>query len=65
MGLYPFKLERPDGRPAEPPTLESAVHSWRPGDTIPLGRGRTLRVASVRYGDGEEPPTLVVEDTAG
>jgi hypothetical protein len=35
----------------------------RQGDTIPLGR-RTLRVVDVRDDDAEQPPGLVVEDTA-
>ena len=35
------------------------------GDTIPLGRGRTLRVVAIRDDDEEQPPILVVEDMAG
>jgi hypothetical protein len=58
-----FRLETPNGGPAEPPTLTSAVPSWRPGDTIPLG-SRTLRVIGVRDEDAEQPPVLVVEDVA-
>jgi hypothetical protein len=33
---------------------------WEPGETIPLGRGRSLRVVDVRY--DEDPAVLVVED---
>jgi hypothetical protein len=55
-----FKLETTDGTPADPPTLQSAVPNWRPGDTIPLGRS-TLRVVEVRDDDVDEPPVLVVE----
>jgi hypothetical protein len=58
-----FRLEAVDGRPAEPPTLTSAVPNWRAGDTIPLGR-KTLRVVGVRDDDADKPPVLVVEDTA-
>jgi hypothetical protein len=58
-----FRLETPKGEPAEPPTLETAVPNWRPGDMIPLGRS-TLRVVGVRDDDAEEPPVLVVEDPA-
>jgi hypothetical protein len=43
MGAFAFKLEREDGTPADPPTLKSAVPNWSAGDTIPLGRERTLR----------------------
>ena len=58
-----FKLETADGVPAEPPTLTSAVPNWRSGDTIPLGR-KTLRVLRVWDDDADQPPALVVEDTA-
>jgi hypothetical protein len=59
-----FRLETADGAPAEPPTLTSAVPNWRPGDTIPLGRSRTLRVIGVRDDEADQPPVLVVEDAA-
>ena len=39
-----FRLERTDGTPADPPTYQTGVYAWRPGDTIPLGATRTLRV---------------------
>jgi hypothetical protein len=57
-----FKLQLADGRPAEPPSIRTGVYVWRPGDTIPLGAARTLRVVRVRNED--EPPVLVVEDMA-
>jgi hypothetical protein len=62
MGLFAFKLEQADGTPADPPAFETAVPTWGPGDTIPLGRDRTLRVIDTR--DGETPDddaVLVVE----
>jgi hypothetical protein len=39
---FTVKLEQADGTPAEPPTMESTVTNWRVGDTIPIGRDRTL-----------------------
>ena len=57
-----FRLETADGSPAEPPTLTSAVPNWRPGDTIPLGRDRTLRVVGVRDDEADQQPALVVEE---
>src|SRR3954454_19827249 len=57
-----FRLETAEGALAEPPTVTSAVPNWRPGDTIPLGRGRTLRVVSVRGEEADQPPVLVVEE---
>jgi hypothetical protein len=59
-----FRLETPDGAPAEPPTLTSAVPNWRVGDTIPLGHSRALRVVGVRDEDADQPPALVVEAVA-
>jgi hypothetical protein len=59
---FTFTLEHEDGSPAEPPTLSSAVPNWSPGDTIPLGGNRSLRVVEVRPGpepDGD--PVLVIE----
>jgi hypothetical protein len=64
MAGFLFRLETADGAPAEPPTLRSAVPNWRPGDTIPLGRERTLRVVGVRDDDADEPPALIVEEMA-
>jgi hypothetical protein len=60
---HTFRLVRLDGSPAQPPSFQTTVLVWRPGDTIPLGR-RTLQVVQVRAGHGEELPTLVVEDSA-
>jgi hypothetical protein len=61
---FEFHLERPDGTPAEPAVLSTAVPNWEPGHTIPLGK-RTLHVVAVR--PSAEPganPVLVVEDVA-
>jgi hypothetical protein len=59
---FAYRLEREDGTPADPPTLRSAVSSWRPGDSIPLGRDGTLRVTAIRPGDEpDDDPVLVVE----
>jgi hypothetical protein len=59
---FTLTLEHKDGSPAEPPTLSSAVPNWNPGDTIPLGVGRALRVVDIQ--PSSEPnadPVLVVE----
>jgi hypothetical protein len=60
-----FRLEHEDGTLADPPTFRSAPGvSWKPGDTIPLGRGRTLRVIDTRLDegtDGDPVSVLVVE----
>jgi hypothetical protein len=61
MAGFLFRLELEGGTPADPPMFETAVHTWRPGDTIPLGR-KTLRVVDVRDDDADQPPVLVVED---
>jgi hypothetical protein len=43
-----YGLEHADGTPTDPPTLKTAVPTRRPGDTIPLRSGRTLRVLDVK-----------------
>jgi hypothetical protein len=63
MAGFLFKLEMPDGAPAEPSSLSSAVPNWGPGETIHVGH-RTLRVVAVRDDDADSPPVLVVEDLA-
>jgi len=65
MSAFAFRLEQVDGSPADPPTVSVSVPNMEPGDTISLGRGRSLRVVQVRPGDEDENPTLVVvDDTA-
>jgi hypothetical protein len=59
---FTFTLGHEDGSAAEPPTFKTAVPNWSPGDPIPLGGNRSLRVVEIR--DGSEPdndPILVVE----
>jgi hypothetical protein len=63
MGSFAYRLELQDGTPADPPSFRTAVPTWRPGDTIPLG-GRTLRVVAVRDDDADQAPVLVVEEIA-
>jgi hypothetical protein len=61
---FTYKLEQADGTPADPPTIRSAVPNMRPGDTIPIRPGRTLRVVATVASAGDEPSVLVVEDMA-
>jgi len=63
MAGFLFKLETLEGEPAEPSELSAARPDWRPGDTIHFGQ-RTLLVVGVRDNEAEQPPVLVVEDTA-
>jgi hypothetical protein len=63
MAGFLFRLETPEGVPADPPTLASAVPNWKAGDTIPLGR-RMLRVVTVRDDDADQPPVLTVEEAS-
>jgi hypothetical protein len=61
---FTYKLEQADGTPADPPTVRTAVPDMRPGDTIPIRPGRTLRVVATVAAAGDEPSVLVVEDMA-
>ena len=62
--MFLFRLQKADGSPAEPATLESAVPDWKPGHEIHLG-DRALRVIGKRDDDADQPPVLVVEEAAG
>jgi hypothetical protein len=63
MAGFLFRLETPEGAPAQPSTLSSAVPNCRAGDTIHLGR-RTLRVVDVRDGEADQPPMLIVPEAS-
>jgi hypothetical protein len=57
-----YQLVNRDGIPVEPPTLVTAVPTWRVGDTISLARDKTLRVIEIQRGQSaEEEPILLVE----
>jgi hypothetical protein len=59
---FTYRLVLEDGMPADPPMLDSAVPNWRSGDTIPLGRDKSLRVIDTRPGQAlDEDPVLMVE----
>ena len=60
---FQFRLEHEDGAPADPAMLKTAVPNWRPGDTIPVSRGKILRVVEIRNEEADEQPVLVVEET--
>jgi len=40
MGAFVFKVEREDGAPADPPTLEAAVPNWAPATRSRWGETR-------------------------
>jgi hypothetical protein len=61
---FTFNLETVDGAPADPPSFTTVAPIWRPGDKIPLGPNRTLRVVGNRATDVEETPVLIVEDVS-
>lgn len=63
MIAFTFKLERPDGTPAEPATFKTAVPNWKAGHEIYLP-DRRLRVVETRLdegADGEPVAVLIVE----
>jgi hypothetical protein len=64
MAGFLFRLETPEGSPAEPSTFSAAVPNWTVGDCLYLG-DRTLRVVDRRDDGAGQPPVLVVEDMAG
>jgi hypothetical protein len=59
---FTYGLELEDGTPAEPRTLNTATSSWHPGDEIPLGPGKALRViGKLPALERDGAPVLVVE----
>ena len=59
---FTFKLQQPDGTPAEPPSITVAVPNMRRGDTIPVDRDRVLRVVgSVAGTEPHDDDVLIVE----
>ena len=58
---FTFKLENPDGTPADPPMIRSAVPNREIGDQIPLGPGRPpLIVVGVRNASEPAHQALLV-----
>jgi hypothetical protein len=56
-----FKLEHPDGTPADPPTLRSAVPDWAIGGEIPFGLGKpALLVVGIRNASEPTDTALLV-----
>jgi hypothetical protein len=53
--LFTFRMELASGEPADPPTLETSVSNWRPGDSVFVSPRLRYRVVDVR------PDVLVVE----
>jgi hypothetical protein len=45
-------------------SLQTVAPQWKPGDTVPLGPSRALRVVGTRVTDVDETPVLIVEDDA-
>ena len=46
------------------PALQTAVPNWRPGDSIPLGNDRSLRVVAVREGESPDDDAVLVVEPA-
>ena len=63
---FTFKLEHPDGTPADPPTLRTAVPNWEIGDKIPFGPGKpALLVVGIRNASDPTHPALLVVTAEG
>jgi hypothetical protein len=59
---HTFKLERLDGTPADPPSLETTELVWSPGDRIHISADRTLQVVRRYHDEADDLPVLVVDD---
>lgn len=61
MAGFIFRLERADGSPADPATLEVARPDWPVGTELVTRQGK-LRVVGHRDDSDDRPPILVVEE---
>jgi hypothetical protein len=57
-----FRLERSEGIPADPSTLESIVPFKLEPRRLDLPRTQDLRVVGIRDDDADQPPVLIVEE---
>ena len=58
--MFRYRLELPNGKPADPPQLSAATQIWRPGDPVFVRPGTILRVVVVRPASEDAEPVLVV-----
>jgi hypothetical protein len=56
MAGFIYRLEFQDGTTADPPTFQTAVPNWQPGDLLPLSAGGALRVIAIGDNDAYQPP---------
>jgi hypothetical protein len=61
---FDFQLQQPDGTPADPATLASAVPNWKAGDVIPLGGGKALRVVAVLFSEDPSADAILIVEPA-
>lgn len=59
--MFRYRLELPNGKPADPPQFSAATQIWGPGDPIFVRPGTILRVVEVRPAAAEnDEPVLIV-----
>jgi ubiquitin-protein ligase len=59
--MFRYRLELPNGQPADPPQFSAATQMWRPGEPVFVRPGTILRVLEVRPAAREDAePVLVV-----
>ena len=62
---FTFKLEHPEGTPADPPSSGAPSRTWEIGDQIPMCPGKpALVVVGVRAVNDPEQHALLVVETA-
>jgi hypothetical protein len=59
--MFCYRLELPNGQPADPPQFAASTPEWRSGDPIFVRAGTILRVVDVRPAASEnDQPVLIV-----
>lgn len=60
--MFRYRLELPNGKPADPPHFSAATQVWRAGDPIFVRPGTILRVVKVRSKSEAEAVLVVRPD---
>lgn len=45
--MFHYRLQNPDGNPADPPTFTSSEPDWRAGDTVLIRPGTEYRIVGI------------------
>jgi hypothetical protein len=59
--MFTFRMIKPDGSPADPPTFTSAVPNWDVGDEAMVRPDHRFRIVAVAYDEENDIGVWTVE----